>query len=206
MGWRVILTQGFKSTAMAEWHKLQGRNWPEHLAVDVVIGTPEYSQWATYGAQIVCPFPEAKMINREVGGDPGSQKGGRFQISYTPPGQTAEIIMGGVHCSEIIDKETFKEGEVVAYIGNNGYVNPPPTPAEAYAGGHLHLSYTLREPGQNGIPHDPLEIFNIYEPFRGKDSGFEKDITPIAWAMGWSKEKINEILNMVKKAMSTGGT
>jgi len=192
--WRVILTQSFKSTELAQWYASKGLNYPEHLALDIVVGTPEFQQWATYGATIVCPFPEATLISSEPGTDPGSQKTGRFQISYKEPNGD-EIIMGGLHCSEVVTgKSVFKEGDIIAYIGNGGYVLPEPTVEDAYAGGHLHLSCTRRKAGGNGVPFDPLTIFNIYEPFRGADSGFEKDIRPIAWAMGWSKEKIMQII------------
>ena len=195
-GWRVIVTQGFKSTELAEWYTKQGISYQEHLAIDLVVGTPDYQQWATYGAAIVCPFPSAELIALEPGTNPGDQKSGRFQVRYTEPDGTV-VIMGGIHCSDVADgKTSFTYGEDIAYIGNGGYVDPAPTKEDAYAGGHLHLSYI-----RNGVVRDPTEIFNIYDPFRGKDSGFEKDIRPIAWAMGWSKEKIAEIITMFRKAL-----
>jgi len=185
-GWKVIKTQGFK---------------PEHTAIDVVIGTPEYQKWATYGAAIVCPFPDAELISFDPGTDPGDPKAGRFQIRYTQPNGT-EIIMGGLHCSDVVVKKWFKEGEVVAYIGNGGYTVPVPTREDAYAGGHLHLSYTLRVPGGNGIPLDPLAFFDIDNPYRGKDSGFEHDIRPIAWAIRWTKDQADAFWNMIKSLMN----
>lgn len=199
--WRVIITQGFKSTELAEWYKKQGLDYPEHLAIDLVIGNPEYTSWTTYGATVVCPFPTAELITCEPGTGPDG-KGGRFQIETTLADGT-KLRMGGIHCSEVVNQSSFKEGDIVAYIGNGGYVKPAPTPEKAYAGGHLHLSRSEKKVGElNFTPKDPLEIFNIYEPFRGEDSGFEKDIKPIAWAMGWNKEKINEILTMVRNAMN----
>ena len=185
-GWRVIKTQGFK---------------PEHTAIDVVIGTPEYQRWATYGAAIVCPFPEAELISFDPGTDPGDPKAGRFQIRYTEPVTGMAVIMGGLHCSDVVIKDRFKEGETVAYIGNGGFVQPEATVEDAYAGGHLHLSLTFRVPGENGVPMDPLAFFDINNPYRGKDSGFEYDIRPIAWAMKWTKEQVDKILKMFRDAL-----
>ncbi len=54
-----------------------------------------------------------------------------------------QVIMGGLHCSDVVQKQFFKEGDVVAYIGNGGFVNPAPTVQDAYAGEHLHLAYIL---------------------------------------------------------------
>jgi hypothetical protein len=187
-GWRVILTQGFSDA---------------HTAIDVVIGTPEYQQWATYGAAIVCPFPEAELISFDPGTDPGDPKAGRFQLRYTQPDGT-QIIMGGLHCSDVIQKQFFKEGEVVAYIGNGGFVNPKATVEDAYAGGHLHLSYTYRTPGGNGVPMNPLAFFDIDNPYRGQDSGFEHDIRPIAWAMRWTREYVDKVLKMFRDALVRG--
>lgn len=197
LGWRIILTQGFKSEKQAEWNRAQGRVFFAHEAVDIVIGNPDFSQTATYGASIVCPFPSAKLVRREDGGAPTDPKAGLFQISYTQG--TVEYIMGGLHCSEVIDKPVFKEGEVVAYIGNNGYVNPPPTKAEMFNGGHLHLSMTIKKNGGNGTPEDPLIYFDINNPYRGDDSGANKDIPPLAWAFGLTNEKVKEMLDVVRK-------
>lgn len=200
-GWRVILTQLFKSTELSDWYKAQGLNYPEHLAIDVVVGTPTYQQWATYGATIVCPFPLAEMIASDPGTDPGDMKSGRFQLRYTEPDGT-QVIMGGIHCSDVVQGQWFKEGDTVAFIGNGGYVNPVPTVEDAYAGGHLHLTYIRKGPQDiNGVPRDPLEIFDPNNPFRGSDSGFENDIRPIAWAMKWSKEKVDSILQMFRSAL-----
>ena len=200
-GWCVILTQGFKSTELSEWYTSKGLNYPEHLAVDIVIGNPNWQQYATYGAAIVCPVETAELISSEPGTDPGSSKGGRFQIKWTENGN--EIVMGGLHCSEVVSGKTvFYKGDEIAYIGNGGYVKPEPNKEDAYAGGHLHLSVSVREPGKNAVPVDPLLYFNIYEPFRGEDTGFEKDIKPIAWAMVWSADKVASIIEMFRKALN----
>ena len=180
-GWRVILTQGFSD---------------KHEAIDVIVGTPQYQEWATYGAKIVCPFPLAEMVSSDPGTDPNDMKAGRFQIQCTLPDGT-QLVMGGLHCSEVVNKRYFNEGDVVAYIGNGGFVSPQATKEDAYAGGHLHLSYTVRPLGQNAISVDPLLMFDINDPYRGADSGFAYDIKPIAWAMNWTKEKVAAILKMV---------
>ena len=181
-GWRVIKTQGFHEG---------------HTAIDVVIGTPEYQQWATYGAAIVCPFPEAELVSFDPGTDPGDMKAGRFQIRHTQPDGT-QIIMGGLHCSDVVVKSRFTEGETVAFIGNGGYVVPAPTSKDMYAGGHLHLSYIYRVPGGNGISMDPLAFFDINNPYRGDDTGFLYDIRPLAWAFKFTKDQVNRLINLFK--------
>ena len=168
----VLITQGFKSTMMLDFYRERGWKMISHEAVDVACGTAV----ETYGTPVVCPFPHAQLhafeFDKALGG-----KGSRFQVRFIDEFGT-ELIMGGLHCSELVKKSMYYEGDVIGYIGNNGSVLPAPSIGNPYAGSHLHLSLIV-----NGTPDDPLKYFDVKNPYRGPDTGHAKDAPAAHWAI-----------------------
>lgn len=174
----VSITQGFRSKELADFYKSKGLNYPEHTAVDAIAGTPVQ----TFGTPVVCPFPEATLINYTPA-DPVKGISGRSIIRHFDGSN--ELIMGCIHLSEAVNKPSFVEGETIGYVGNFGYVLPEPGIGTPLDGGHLHLTMVV-----NGVVVDPLLWFNPRTPYYGADTGVEKDIPAITRAV----EKIREAL------------
>jgi hypothetical protein len=161
-----------------------------HEAVDVICGTAI----ETYGTPVVCPFPSGEMITRQID-EAFGEKGSMFQLKYKDP-QGNEYIMGGLHCSYISAQRIFVEGDTIANIGNNGIyaVNPHPTIFNPYNGTHLHLTLVV-----NGKIVAPYVYFDINNPYRGEDTGFEADKPPFVWSLNGIKKKLDEIFALIFK-------
>lgn len=178
----VILTQGFRSTELAEFYRSKGLNYPVHTAIDVICGT----SLETYGTPFVCPFPWAELVAADEAAYPGA-KGSRVQVKYEEPGGDTWVI-GGLHFSDLEDHPLgyrFAEGETIAYLGNSGAVYPEPVPEKAHQGAHLHFTVVL-----NGTIVDPVLYFDLLTPFRGEDTGFDKDVPALQWAIWKVREQV----------------
>lgn len=182
---RVVITQEFKDAARVAWYKENGVTTTEHTGLDLVCG----SSVETYGTPFVCPFPNATLHAREIESATGP-KGSRVQIRHVD-WKGRELILGGLHLSEISESPRFIEGDVVGYIGNSGNVRPAPTIINPYAGAHLHLTLLV-----DGKLIDPTLFFNVRNPYTGADTGQEKDMPPAHWAV---KELIQLIEGMTGK-------
>lgn len=168
----VSVTQGFKSTELVEWYKSQGLDIKEHTGVDLVCG----NSWETYGTPFVCPFPKATLHARDFDTALGG-KGSRVQIRCID-WKRRELILGGLHLSEVSENVGFLEGDVIGYIGNNGSVTPKPSLINPAAGAHLHLTLLV-----DGVLTDPLTFFDVQNPYRGPDTGIQKDLPAAEWAV-----------------------
>lgn len=172
IGKNLTVTQGFKDTALVEFYKTNGVNINSHEAIDVTCGTSV----ETYGTPLVCPFPSAVMSRHNVG---NAEQGlpSFVQLKYTLP--TGEVMhIEGVHLSGIVLQESYREGDTVGYLGNYGLVLPKPTIGNPYAGSHLHFVTLI-----NGKPVNPLDHFDVNNPFRAPDTGVSRDIFAIKWAI-----------------------
>lgn len=191
----VSITQPFKSTEMVAFYKSQGLDIKEHTGLDLVCG----DSWQTYGTPFVCPFPKAELVSAENYPEPG-QKGGRVQIRCVD-WKGRELILGGLHLSEVSDNVGFLEGDVIGFIGNSGPVFPAPDIAHPAAGAHLHL--TLRV---DGVLTDPALFFDVQNPYRGPDTGYEKDKPAAMWAVrellsligGMTGKPVNDLIDSLK--------
>lgn len=194
-GRSVSVSQPFKSTELVAWYKSQGLDVKEHTGLDLVCGGP----WETYGTPFVCPFPKAELVSREVAPDPG-MKAGRVQVRHVD-WKGRELLLGGLHLSEVSDNVGFLEGDVIGFIGNSGSVRPVPDLAHPAAGSHLHL--TLRV---DGVLTDPATFFDVQNPYRGPDTGFEKDKPAALWAVrellkligGMTGKPVDDLLDSLK--------
>jgi len=83
----------------------------------------------------------------------------------------------------------FYEGEDMGYVGNFGYVLPAPTIGQPLNGAHAHITIVL-----NGKVVDPLLFLDPRNPFRGEDTGFEKDKPAITRAIQLIKEYMAKLV------------
>jgi len=176
----VIATQGFKPGI--------------HEANDFVIWdysmSVEANKRLTYGAKLVCPLKEAKVVwveKWELEKDKvfSGIDGGQLQIEGLHEGQ--KLRLSYVHCSQVLvtEGQTVREGDVIALMGNMGDCRPLPTPEYPYDGTHLHFvvyTYPANLNG-NGLRVDPQTYFDITQWYQGEDSSVTVDAQPLAWGI-----------------------
>jgi len=175
----VSITQEFKDAARVAWYKENGITTKEHTGLDLACG----DSWQTFGTPFVCPFSKATLHAREIT-DPMGAKGSRVQIRCVD-WKGRELILGGLHLSEISENAGFVEGDVIGYIGNSGSVLPVPSLLNPAAGAHLHMTLLV-----DGVLTDPTLFFDIQNPYRGADTGYEKDKPAAEWA-------VRELLHLI---------
>lgn len=189
-GQEIEITQPFKSTALVDYYRSQGLNITEHDAVDVRV--KGVLPVGTYGIPFVCPFPRA-TLNSYGEADPVNGIGGRVLVEYMEPDGTS-LVVGGIHLSGTVKQNVYKEGEVLGYVGNYGYVVPAPTIGTPFAGSHIHLTLVKKKLGElNGTVIDPLLYFDVNNPYRSADTGIERDKYGIMWAIKKIKLAIKKI-------------
>lgn len=182
-GRHLTVTQQFKSKEMADFYAAKGLTMREHNGVDVVCG----NDVATFGAAIVCPFPYADLIEYRFE-DSVSAANTYTRIKHeSHDGHVYE--MAAVHISGIEFTEPYSEGDAIAYVGNSGTVSPAPEIGRPFAGAHLHLTAYI-----DGKLVDPLTLFDIAAPFTSPDTGTEKDIPAIKWAISQAQIRLTELL------------
>lgn len=187
VGFKPTITQRYGDTSNAQWYKDHGINMTTHNGLDIVIG----DNYQTYGTKLVCPVPNAELSQTWFT-DAMSTAGNGIQIGWEEGVDRYNLIFW--HCSEIVVKNTYKEQDIVGYIGNSGLVSPPVTPQSPFAGSHLHLG--LRK---NNILIDPLTIFDETKWYTSEDSGQEKDLPPLFWALKYAQEQFKKLLTLLGK-------
>lgn len=175
----------YGDTSNLAWYIANGLNISYHNGTDFVIG----DSIQTYGTKLVCPFPQS-YLSQKWWDIPMSSKGNGIQISWEEGTDRYNVRFW--HCSEIVTKLSYKEGEVIGYIGNSGLVKPAPAPQSPFAGAHLHLMVY-----KNGVLIDPLEIFDKDQWFLSDDTGLEKDLPPFFWVVNFIKEQIEKIKRLL---------
>ena len=183
-----IITQAYGDKSKVAWYKKNGVDINEHNGVDVVVSG---GKDATYGARVVCPFPQA-ALNKTWWDHPMSTKGNGIMISYQDGKDYYQMLVW--HCSEIITKSLYKERDIIGFIGNSGLVDPKPTPESPFSGSHIHLMAYL-----NGKLIDPMEIFTIKEWYTGKDTGAIKDLPALQWVLDYAKSKVEALFKLIFK-------
>lgn len=163
LGRKITVTQPFGSTQNADRYVANGLP-PTHNGLDTVFGTNQ----ETYGTPLVCPFPSAYVSKITFDG-PMSLKGNGITIGY----QNLQVVFW--HLSEVVTppNASFKEGDVIGYVGNSGLCFPATTPESPYAGSHLHLMVY-----EDGVLKNPAAYFNINEWYAGEDD-LTKDYPPL---------------------------
>jgi len=177
------ITQPYGDKSSVAWYQANGLNLTEHNGVDFVIGNPQL----TYGTKLVCPFPNA-TLSKSWWDTPLSTKGNGVEI------QSGEYQVRFWHCSEIVIKSTYKEGDVIGYIGNSGLCRPAPTDTRPFDGSHLHLMVL-----KNGVLIDPLTIFNKDGWYVSSDTPVDKDLPPFFRVVKYMTDVVkNLIVNLIK--------
>lgn len=161
------ITQLYGDTSNAAWYQANGMNMTAHNGVDFVVG----DETQTYGTRLVCPVKEAE-ISQSWWDSPLSTKGNGIQIAWEEGKDRFNLRFW--HCSEIVVRSSYKEGDVVAYIGNSGLCSPAPTDTKPFAGSHLHLMLY-----KNGVLIDPLTVFDKEQWYVAIDTGVDKDLPPL---------------------------
>src|SRR3990167_8793374 len=181
-GTKPFITQYYGDASNVAWYKEHGLNLTAHNGLDIIVG----DSIQTYGTKLVCPVSNAELSQTWFT-NAMSTTGNGIQIGWNEGADRYNLILW--HCSEIVTKNTYKEQDIVGYIRNSGLVKPAPTPQKPFDGSHLHLG--LRK---NNILIDPLTIFDETTWFTSEDTGQEKDLPPLFWALNYAKEQIKKII------------
>jgi len=170
-GQKLILTNPFNEPTPVDISQALNIETGTHDGVDVVLG----SAMETWGREVVWPFPfPGTVYDAEVDSVFDAKIHAHSQINGTDPERGIEYSLVYLHLSAVTktkaptDTEviTYNKGDVIGYIGNNGAVQPPPTPAQPLAGSHLHLGLGVKNPGEaNFTMVDPLTLLDINAPF-----------------------------------------
>ncbi|MDE1925362.1 MAG: hypothetical protein KGH79_04270 [Patescibacteria group bacterium] len=169
---RVTLTQPFGPVSNPL--EPEGPNGEPHFhyGIDLVCGDDHH----TYGVAIVCPFPSITITEKTWEGAMNPTGNGIVGVYTDAEGVVHKIVLW--HCSKINDAIEYKEGDVMAYIGNAGLVFPAPSLRDPYAGAHLHLGYY-----RGDILTDPLTAFDITNPYRGPAPTQALEMPPAQWVV-----------------------
>lgn len=168
-----ILTQGFRAEEQLDMSTALSTSTRFHNGIDVVCGTNEQ----TWGRECVWPFPwEGVVYDSRVNATFGATRA-RAQIDTTDPDTGIKYSLIYLHLSAVTKTKeptdttivTYKQGDVIGKMGNNGAVSPKPTPEKPLDGTHLHLGLGIKKPGEaNYMMVDPLPYFDITDPYRSE--------------------------------------
>lgn len=185
-GERLYITQGYKDTALVDFYRENGINWTVHRGLDVT----RESLVKTYGTPFVCPFTYATFDRVSI--DPATNEPRFIQINSTLPNGD-KVTIGCDHLSKVEVRDVYSRGDVVGYLGNYGLVSPAPSNSDIanfsnFAGTHAHIECMV-----NGVFVNPLDYFDIGNPFRAPDTGFEGDLPSIARSWRWILEAAKKL-------------
>ena len=160
LGWKLTITQGFHAN---------------HNGNDVVAGDGPM----TYGIPLVWTFPWVGTVYKSVVDNPIGALATKAsaQVDCVDPDTGTSYSVIYIHLSGATfyqpygaPQNIFKQGDVVGYIGNGGWVNPKPTVEKPFGGSHLHLGLGVKKVGElNFTMVDPSLYFDINDPWRGAD-------------------------------------
>lgn len=169
-----ILTQGFRAEEPLDMSTMLSTSTRFHNGVDVVCGTNEQ----TWGRECVWPFPwPGTVYDSRVDSPLGAKQFARAQIGTTDPDTGIAYSIIYLHLSAVAKTKgptdtnviVYQQGETIGKMGNNGFVNPKPTPERPLDGSHLHLGLGVKKPGEiNYTMVDPLQYFDISDPYRSE--------------------------------------
>jgi len=150
-GQNLIVTQPFKSIAPVDISKALSVETTEHNGVDICVGNTGDSRDTiskkTWGAACVWPFPFPGIVyDSRVSSQFGATDFARCQVDGIDPATGILYSIIYLHLSSVTNTKaptedkviTYKQGDVIGRIGNNGFVRPAPTPEKPLNGSHLH--------------------------------------------------------------------
>mgnify|MGYP001564783016 FL=1 len=181
-GMFLTLAQSFRADTQIDFSEALSKATKSHNGVDVVCGSPQ----TTWGKICVWPFPWPGVVyDAQVDSLFGATQHAHSQIDTTDPTTGIQYSLIYIHLSKVTQTKSPTENKVIIYnqgdtignIGNNGFVNPAPTPERPFDGSHLHLGLGVKNPGQaNYTMVDPLTILDINNPFIIETSLFKRDL------------------------------
>lgn len=186
VGFKPIITQPYGDKSSVDWYKANGLDLTEHNGTDFIVG----DSIQTYGTPVVCPVPKAEL-SRIWFTNAMSTSGNGIQICWEDNG--GNYSMRCWHLSETVSKMEYSEGDIIGYLGNSGLCRPAPTYSQPFNGSHLHLMLW-----KNSKLIDPLSYFNKNEWYVGEDTGTEKDLPPLFWALNYAKGLLQALFNKIK--------
>lgn len=137
----------------------------------------------TWGLPCVWPFPWEGIIWESLVDSPFNARfNAHAQIDGIDPLTRIQYSLVFIHLSSVtqsksaLDSEvmTYKQGDVIGHIGNNGFVTPAPTIQNPLAGSHLHLGVGVKKPGEtNFLMMNPLDYFDLSIPFRSLSASYK---------------------------------
>src|SRR3990167_2849495 len=207
-GLLVKINQRFADPANVAWYKANGIDIPFHNGLDLgLTGTPSQN----YGSELVACF-DGRVVKRTFE-SPMSAKGNGLTLESKPfieDGKTKIYQSVYWHCSKLSDKNEFKKGETVAYMGNSGLVLPKPSVECVHCGSHLHFmiySWELQDGvwtllnKDNGVGGaiDPLPLIDgLQGESEGDDTPFENDAPAYQYFIDLIREIIKELIEQFK--------
>lgn len=201
-GLNIVIAQKYGETKNNQWYKDHGISTPFHNGLDLLLdGSPQDN----YGTELVACFDG--QVVKTVFDNPMSTRGNGLTLQSNPiqNEQGEEFIYQAVywHVSAIItNRNAFKRGECVAYMGNSGTVFPEPSSFCVWCGSHLHFmlfifkkvegGYALQNQ-DNGVGGavDPTPYIESLQGLSGENTSIEKDLPPI-------RHFINKLVNYIK--------
>tara|TARA_R110002126_G_scaffold109583_2_gene246512 strand:- start:168 stop:869 length:702 start_codon:yes stop_codon:yes gene_type:complete len=218
-GYQLIMTQPYANTTLNDWYKSRGITAPYHNGIDVVIGKNWRTDTAvTYGTACVTPTDGWTVAKKTFTTTISTSGNGMTIQSPVKTIDGVDTICQLVfwHLSGVEDGTIEKEGDTVGYIGNSGTVRPAPSANCVHCGSHLHfMKFLFRKvngqyvnvASENGVKGalDPLSafdkndpfVFELNDPFRGEDTGIEKDTPAIKHYLDKVKEKLDWIVGIL---------
>ena len=183
-----VVTQGFGPTDNPiEPRGPNGENH-FHYGVDLVFG----KDFETYGTPLVVPF-ERCTVGAYMQ-PPGTYQNTPFvEIDgIGASGTHYKVILA--HVGNIFFRNDYKLGDIVATVGNYGMVSPQPTPADPFAGSHLHLGVQV-----GGEWRDPFEYFDVSTPFVGAPHDPNSDVPRLLWAIEQLTAQLASLTTIIKQ-------
>lgn len=194
------LTQGFRAPIPVDISVALSKQTTDHLGVDVTCGTSAQ----TWGQECVWPFPWPGIVyDAQVDAPLGATQHAHSQIDGTDPATGIKYSLIYIHLSAVTrtvlpgttTAVTYNQGETIGRIGNNGFVNPPPTPELPLNGSHLHLGLGVKKPGElNSTMVDPLLYLDLEDPYRTSVQSYQFNVNLAFKQQGVDIQNLQRVL------------
>lgn len=182
-GHRLSLTQPFGPSSLEIEPK--GPNGEPHFHYGVDVQDINAAQ--TYGTPLVCPFKDGKLEGYYL---PGETAGTTPWLKLTGTGASGRrYSLIFAHVSATFFRASYNEGDIFALAGNAGLVTPSPTPSHPFDGAHLHFGVVV-----DGEWCDPLQYFDIENPYRGAGAQPESKLPRLRWALETLQQQLASLL------------
>lgn len=221
----LILVQPYANESNNEWYRSRGITAPFHNGIDVVVQKDGLNtRVLTYGTACLTPT-DGWHIAKKTFVSPLHTKGNGMTIESPAIMVNGESYLCQLvfwHLSEVTDNNDISQEETVfGLLGNSGTVFPAPTPECALCGSHLHFMKFLfklvngtwvLQAQDNGVGGaiDPLTaydandpfVFELDKPFRGEDTGIEKDLAPFSKFLTDVTNRVASVAFSIKKLIA----